>query len=117
MNGMEGELPDCFLQIQSNLYTLYSNPQLLTDDSGWIIAALVGHPSGRTDWMKTLNEVFQVCNQANRNLKYPRGCTSLPRHSNSAKNRRGSYQTVAYGISHGGGQLVSRSMNICIPFH
>ncbi|KAF9060753.1 hypothetical protein BDP27DRAFT_1429696 [Rhodocollybia butyracea] len=69
------------------------------DGVNW--AALLGHPGDGDIWMSLMHKVDSL-------LSNVHSCLRLPRHSN----RRGTYDTIASGYSHGQGQIHPTNFSI-----
>lgn len=78
---------------------------LLVDDDNLIVGALVGFPDNKT-YHDDVKEFVKVVTQAGKELKFGK-----------AVNTRGSYNTIAIGVSYGGGQMVRIAcLYIFFPF-
>ncbi|KAM6489083.1 hypothetical protein JOM56_001485, partial [Amanita muscaria] len=67
----------------------------ILDKEGLVVGALAGQPRD-PDWHQVHNAAFEALGSAASRIRY---------HAKEVTNRRGSFPTVAYGISFGGGQL------------
>ncbi|KIL54700.1 hypothetical protein M378DRAFT_18641, partial [Amanita muscaria Koide BX008] len=70
-------------------------PHVILDKEGLVVGALAGQPRD-PDWHQVHNAAFEALGSAASRIRY---------HAKEVTNRRGSFPTVAYGISFGGGQL------------
>jgi hypothetical protein len=82
----------------SNYLSTIRTPHLLLDREGVVVGALAGRPRDET-WETVHDTAFKALRSAGKSMGYNPKETS---------NRRGSFPTVAHGISFGGGQQVSR---------
>ena len=76
-----------------------SETLLLTDEEERIFVFGVGPPANDDTWQTLLNEFMDALRDAQSKLRFGSG------------DRRGSFQTVAVGISYGGGEMVSDTIH------
>lgn len=77
------------------LLTKLRTPTVLTSKQGEIFAALPGRPVNDDTWDKTTDGVVAALGRAERKLNFGK-----------KRDRRGTFQTIASGVSYGGGQKV-----------
>lgn len=77
------------------LLTFHSTPTVLTSKEGKVFGALPGRPVNDSTWDENNAGVVRALERAAQKLKF-----------SSKRDRRGTFRTIASGISYGGGQKV-----------
>ncbi len=80
--------------LNQHLTSFVSETLVLEDDDGVVVGALVGFPKGET-YAADVEEFVEVVTQAGKEMRFCK-----------AENSRGGFNTIAVGVSYGGGQMV-----------
>lgn len=93
MNGTGSEFIPWPREIVFNIIT--RTPLGLVDSAGRVIGVFVGPPTGDPTWPAVMKGVEAALAEAKRTLRFSK-----------KQDRRGTFKTIAAGLSYGGGQTV-----------